>query len=79
MGGAVMIDETTAMQNTLNGCRVRTTTGGCACPQCGEKAIGPPAPCTCRTLMIYIPPGEHIHVQCPQHGDVKIYGSLVSW
>jgi hypothetical protein len=38
----------------------------------------PPKPgvrCTCGVMNVYIPPGEHIHVQCPAHGDIIIRGS----
>lgn len=31
--------------------------------------------CICRgPMLVYIPPGEHVHIQCPVHGDVVIRG-----
>ncbi len=46
------------------------------CPECGEEnpIIQPQSICTC-PLYIYIQPGHHIHVHCPVHGDMKIYGT----
>lgn len=44
------------------------------CPKCGEE-FQKPIRCICGdTMWISIPPGEHIHIDCPVHGDVKIYG-----
>lgn len=58
----------------------QTTHAPCACPRCGEKYNKPDTrPCTCQNLMIYVPPGEHIHIDCPRHGDVKIYGPSSTW
>lgn len=52
------------------------------CPDCDEP-WGTPRDsqrCICRKpMMIYIAPGQHIHIQCPVHGDVKIYGSSVTY
>lgn len=51
------------------------------CP-CGEETNIPDrmAGCICgNPLMVYIPPGGHIHIQCPLHGDVKIYGGGYVW
>jgi len=51
------------------------------CP-CGEGSGGTSAPlrCVCHDPMsISIPPGQHIHIQCPQHGDVKLYGTGATW
>jgi len=47
------------------------------CPRCGE---GPRYPtrdplCNCDELLhIYIQPGGHVHINCPVHGDRKVYG-----
>ena len=51
------------------------------CPDCGEEFDRPKVDrCICRKpLMICIPPGKHIHIQCPVHGDVKIYGPRIHW
>jgi hypothetical protein len=53
---------------------------GC-CPECGEEYQRPKVNrCICRKpLFISIPPGQHIHIQCPVHGDVKIYGPRLHW
>jgi hypothetical protein len=33
--------------------------------------------CICRgPLYISIPAGGHIHIQCPEHGDVVIHGAV---
>lgn len=46
------------------------------CPKCNEPYTRPNARCICEGPMwIVIQPGQHIHIQCPIHGDVKIYGS----
>lgn len=53
--------------------------GGCVCPECGEGMTpSPPKRCTCPT-MIYIPPGQHIHVDCELHGRTRLQGPSVSW
>lgn len=46
------------------------------CPDCGEEFHQPkPDLCVCRKpMLICIPPGKHIHINCPVHGDVKLYG-----
>jgi hypothetical protein len=51
------------------------------CPECGEEYQRPkPNKCICRKpLMICIPPGQHIHIHCPVHGDVKIYGPRLTY
>lgn len=48
------------------------------CDECGEheKPNINPGDCTCRVLWISIPPGQHIHINCPVHGRVKINGSM---
>lgn len=52
---------------------------GCPCPECGEDMTpSSPKRCTCPT-MIYIPPGQHIHVDCDLHGRIKLYGPSVTW
>ena len=51
------------------------------CPPDKKEAWGPkvpPAACVCPT-MIYIPPGQHIHVDCPVHGKQIMYGSNIVW
>lgn len=51
------------------------------CPDCGQPN-GQPSylpPCTCSPLMIAVPPGQHIHIQCPRHGNVRIDGPNVTW
>jgi len=51
-------------------------------PECGEEYYDPyKGPrCICKDpMMICIQPGKHIHIQCPVHGDVKIYGPKVHW
>jgi hypothetical protein len=51
---------------------------GESCPECGKKDIVPVNPllCQCPT-MIVVPPGKHIHVSCPVHGQVVIHGNAV--
>lgn len=52
------------------------------CPDCGEEFPNPfKGPhCICRDpLYIVIQPGHHIHIHCPVHGDVKIYGPRMHW
>lgn len=47
------------------------------CPECGEIQHRTPelTQCICHKLpLILIPPGQHIHIHCPVHGDRKIYG-----
>lgn len=47
------------------------------CPECGEiqHRIPELERCTCRQpLWVSIPPGQHIHIHCPLHGDQKLYG-----
>lgn len=50
------------------------------CPKCGEIDFlpQPDLRCICSPIWIWIPPGKHIHIWCPVHGDIKIYGSNVS-
>lgn len=61
------------------------TTGGrdypWKCPECGEgHRPKPDFRCNCNEpIMIYVQPGQHVHLKCPVHGDRKIYGSLVTW
>lgn len=56
-----------------------TSQAACTCPECGEDMTPrPPKRCTCPN-MIYIPPGQHIHVDCELHGRTKLYGSQVTW
>jgi hypothetical protein len=46
------------------------------CPDCGEpneEEHPNVQPCRCPTHL-YIPPGKHIHVDCPRHGKVTIRG-----
>jgi hypothetical protein len=49
---------------------------GCSKPGCPiPKRPRPNANCICnKPLMIYIPPGSHIHINCPVHGDKVIFG-----
>lgn len=54
------------------------------CPHCppGTPLVGGgtanPAPiCTCPTN-IYIPPGSHIHVSCPVHGQMILTGGSIT-
>lgn len=51
------------------------------CGKCGEGyRPQPDYRCNCREPMaIHIPPGQHVHVQCPAHGDRKIYGDPITW
>jgi hypothetical protein len=52
------------------------------CPDCGEEFEHPHRGprCICRDpMMICIQPGTHIHIHCPVHGDVKIYGPKMYW
>lgn len=56
------------------------------CSKCKEKdnypydKLNKLNKCIChKPLLIYIPPGEHIHINCPIHGDVKIYGNCITW
>ena len=52
------------------------------CPNCDEEDFNPMPNigCICKNpLMVYISPGKHIHINCPMHGDVKIYGSPITW
>lgn len=50
------------------------------CPRCGERAPIVPKDCICgKPLNIWVPPGHHIHLQCPVHGDVKVSGQPVTW
>lgn len=52
------------------------------CPECGEEYDFPykGLRCICRDpLFIVIAPGQHIHIHCPVHGDVKIYGPRMHW
>lgn len=46
------------------------------CGECGEPwERRPDLRCICnKPMMISIPAGQHIHVWCPVHGDIKIYG-----
>lgn len=50
------------------------------CPECGEEFVDPfKGPrCICRDpIFIVIQPGHHIHIHCPVHGDIKIYGPRI--
>jgi hypothetical protein len=48
-----------------------------SCPDCGEDEYHPEfRGCRCPNLM-YIPPGQHIHVDCPRHGKFKMYGQQI--
>lgn len=62
--------------------KITTTTGtGCSggCPECGEPwQTAPVGRCTCPTH-IYIPPGQHIHVDCDLHGRVRLNGPNITW
>lgn len=50
------------------------------CPDCGKdwkKDIPSPA-CICnKPLMLYVPPGEHVHLNCPVHGDFVVSGGPI--
>jgi len=50
------------------------------CPECDEPfSRRVPSECICfKPMHIYIPPGQHIHIKCPVHGDKKIYGSRLT-
>lgn len=38
-----------------------------------------PGSCTCQGPMgICIPPGEHIHLSCPVHGDTVLHGNEIT-
>lgn len=53
------------------------STQPCGCPP--EPPRQNPL-CLCYQPMgIYVEPGKHIHIQCPAHGDIKIYGSGVTF
>jgi hypothetical protein len=55
---------------------------GDCCPDCGEEFDHPHRGprCICKDPMyIVIQPGKHIHINCPVHGDVKIYGPRMHW
>lgn len=49
---------------------------GCPIPQ-NEHEAYPPAPCTC-PMHLYVPPGQHVHVDCPAHGKRVMRGQS-SW
>jgi len=52
------------------------------CPDCGEPwdDCKPRPRCTLNDpLFIAIPPGQHIHIQCPVHGSHRINGPNVTW
>lgn len=58
-------------------------TGGHECPHPGcpiPQDLTPIAPtwitCTCPTMLV-VPAGQHMHHQCPLHGDTVIQGSQV--
>lgn len=48
-----------------------------SCPDCGRGEYPRPDPsCNChKPLMISIPAGQHIHINCPVHGDRIVRGS----
>jgi hypothetical protein len=46
---------------------------GCPIPQ-NEHEAYPPGPCTC-PMHLYVPPGQHVHVDCPAHGKRVMRGS----
>lgn len=51
------------------------------CPDCGEPMGKRPAfdQCTLyRTLLLWIPAGEHRHIKCPVHGSHRIDGPPIS-
>jgi hypothetical protein len=50
------------------------------CPDCGEgHRPKPDFRCNCnQPIAIHIPPGQHVHIKCPVHGDRKLYGSQVT-
>lgn len=47
---------------------------GCPIPQ--DEPMAPPAACRC-PMHLYVPPGRHVHVDCPVHGKRVIRGSQV--
>lgn len=48
-----------------------------SCPKCDEE-WQPKERCICKNPMcIVIPVGQHVHIDCPVHGDTKVY-SLTS-
>jgi hypothetical protein len=51
------------------------------CPDCDEPYDDfPSSACIChKPLWICIPPGQHIHLICPVHGDFKVYGPRVTY
>jgi len=52
---------------------------GCG-PDCPENKRWPSTlGCTCnKPLLLYIPPGHHVHMCCPVHGDYVIRGSDIT-
>jgi hypothetical protein len=52
------------------------------CPECGEQKRTPMPHLECtlnKPLWIVIPPGGHIHINCPIHGSHRINGPMVTW
>lgn len=51
----------------------KTGIGDSGCKKPGCPVPNYPKPdyrCICnKPLMLYIPPGEHVHIECPVHGD----------
>lgn len=68
--GSWWADELRSRQNTPE-----PTRG--VCPDCHKPWHTPQyGQCTANNaMMLYIPPGEHIHLPCPLHGEHIIYGS----
>ena len=51
-----------------NGCEVRMHTD--------NPAPMPSPRCTCSgPMLLYIPPGQHVHITCPMHGDTVLHGN----
>lgn len=49
---------------------------GCPIPQ-NEHEVYPPGPCTC-PMHLYVPPGKHVHIDCPVHGK-RVMRSQSLW
>lgn len=58
--------------------RIDTMTGETTCPECGDLwSLAKLVTKTCilsKPMMIAIPAGQHIHINCPVHGSHRIDG-----
>ena len=83
MGGDVNLENfDTWLRNRRFGIGHDERDGGCGKPGCPIPKRTPDAMEVCslnQPLHIYIPPGQHLHIDCPIHGSHIVYGPNITY